>query len=157
MKRLAHQPRQTKAAGLNRGKLISQVHIGTGRLFGRDDKAAHERYLMERTGRTSCEHLSDLELQAVVNDLRRAGALDGDGRGRGGKGADRPTKAQWAKLGALARAMGWKGLESKELQGFIQRTAKVTNSRFLTRDKATACITGLEQWVAERNAREGAA
>lgn len=54
--------------------------------------------------------------------------------------------------------MGWeKGLEDARLQGYVQRTAKVANSRFLTRQKASDCIVGLEHWVAQRNAQQGPA
>lgn len=134
---------------LDRNKLISQVHLGTSRLFGRHDDEAHSQYLFHHTGKASCTQLTDLELDYLAKQLRKAGALDGDGNTVGGEGAGRPTKDQWRKLAALSRQKGWGGLESKDLQAFIGKTAKVTNSRFLTREGITKVITGLEKWIKE--------
>jgi hypothetical protein len=128
-----------------RRRLMAQVHLGAARLFGAEDRDAYETYLEARTGKRSCKALTDRELASVARELRQAGALDS--RERGGRGAERPTPAQWAKLAALARAMGWDGLESPALQGFVKRTAKVSNSRFLTRVQASRVITGLEKWL----------
>lgn len=144
-----------KPKPLDRAKLIAQVHIGTARLYGREDADAHADHLESKCGegKRSCADLTDLELDALARDLRKSGALEGDGRSRGGAGKRRPTRPQWAKLGALARAKGWDGLESQELQDFVRRTAKVANSRFLTRDGMTKCLAGLEKWLAEDQAK----
>ncbi len=148
-----------KSKSSSRAKLLAQVHLGTAKLFGRNDEDAHRDYLEAHTGgegkgKRSCEDLTDLELAHVAKQLRQAGALDGDGNKRGGAGPDRPTRQQWAKLGGLARQKGWKkGLESEELQAFVKRTAKVTSSRFLTRASMTAVISGLEQWIAQGEAK----
>jgi len=132
-----------------RAKLIAQVHMGTARLFGRNDEDTHADYIEKQCGKgkRSCNDLTDLELEAVAKALRKSGALDGDGRSRGGNGPNRPTREQWAKLARLARLKGWDGLEDESLQKFVCHTAKVTSSRFLTKDSITLVITGLEKWV----------
>jgi len=139
---------------VERRRLLAQVHLGGKRLFG-DDRETYEEYLHTHTGERSCAALTVPQLRAVALELRRAGALDGPARG-GQRAADRPTPAQWAKLGALARAMGWEGLESPALQGFVKRTAKVSHSRFLTRAQASRVITGLETWLGQKNSGAGA-
>jgi hypothetical protein len=48
--------------------------------------------------------------------------------------------------------MGWgKGLEDQRLRSFVERTAKVQSTRFITRAQASKIITGLEQWVRQKD------
>lgn len=140
----------------NRRKLLAQLHIGAGRLFGITDWspdgpdaaaiAIYRGWMKEQTGHASAAKAGNAELGDAIRELRRRGALDGRSRGGSG-GPDRPTDAQWAKVAALGRARGWHGLDDPRMLGFVVRTAKVSAMRFLTRGQITAVITGLERWA----------
>lgn len=117
------------------------------------DRDAYEDWLEQRTGKRSAGQLTTDERIAFVKALRREGLIPEAGRGgadRTAAGSDRPTSAQWAKIGALSRSMGWKGLEDPALKAFVTRTAKVSSTRFLTRAQASAVILGLETWVRQK-------
>lgn len=137
---------------LTRQQMYGLVHKGAFCLPGIDSDDAYRDWLAINTRigkeqpQRSCTTCTNKQLGHLVGLLRRLGALDGNARG--GKGIDRPTSRQWAKLAGLGRAMGWDGgLEDARMQAFIKRTAKVDNTRFLTRKGITECITGLEQWA----------
>lgn len=135
----------------SRKKSLALIHMGAARLLGIDNwndpdqNTLYRDWLEANTGQRSCKHLDAQSLARAVRTLRAAGALDSTGRG--GRGADRPTDAQWARLAALAKERGWfGGLEDSRLRGFVRRTAKVDNTRFLTRQQMSQVITGLERW-----------
>lgn len=135
---------------------LATIHMAGKTLFGdvsangtgRDD---YENWLERHTGKRSAGALSTSQRIALIRLIRQDGIIPD--RARGGtattrQGADRPSKAQWAKLGALARSMGWeKGLEDSRLQAFATRTTKIELVRFLTRTQASQVITGLEKWA----------
>ncbi len=130
---------------------LAMIHMAAKRLFG-DDREAYEDWLHRHTGRRSAGDLNSDERIRFIKQLRRDGLIPEKARGGTGRtsgGADRPTSAQWAKIGGLARSLGWKGLEDPALQGFVRRTVKVGSSRFLTRDQASKVILGLEAWVSQ--------
>lgn len=126
---------------MSRNALLAQVHIGK-KSMGLDDDL-YRAWLQRETGARSCRDLNDRQLQALVDRLREAGHLGEAERVR----PNRPTPAQWRKLLALSREMGWGGQRDNErLAGFIKRTAHVDHPRFLDRRGMSACITGLERW-----------
>ncbi len=155
---------QTKASPKRRNSDLAMIHMAAKRLFGdvskgSDGREDYEDWLEEQTrsdgkeGKRSAGKLTTPERIALIKTLRRKGLIPE--RGRGGAGEDRPTSAQWGKIGGLARSMGWdKGLEDARLQAFVKRTTKTSSTRFLNRTQASKLITGLEEWVRQRS--EGA-
>lgn len=150
----ARSPDRLRAADL------AMIHMAAKSLFGDVSKGApgredYEDWLHRLTGKRSAAALTQGERIDLVRHLRREGLVKE--RGAGGRGEGRPTQQQWSHLGALARQMGWQdGLEDGRMQAFIQRTAKVTAARFITREQASAVITGLRKWLAQRAAGGGA-
>lgn len=137
---------------------LAMIHIAAKHLFGDTSKggagrADYEDWLERRTGKRSASKLTTDERIFLVKALRRDGLIPETGRGGAGRtaaGDDRPTSSQWAKIGGLSRSMGWKGLEDPALKAFVTRTAKVSSTRFLTRQQASAVILGLEHWVSQK-------
>ncbi|MDO5606011.1 MAG: regulatory protein GemA [Paracoccus sp. (in: a-proteobacteria)] len=138
---------------------LAMVHMAAKRLFGDvsrggDGRAAYEDWLERLTGQRSAAKLSlDARIE-LIKRLHKDGLVPDRGRGGAGRtvgGADRPTSAQWAKIGGLSRSMGWKGLEDPALKAFVKRTAKVEDTRFLTRQQASAVILGMEEWLKSKN------
>lgn len=120
-----------------RSRLIAKVKIGQ-KAMGLDDDAYRDT-LERLTGKRSAAKLSFDQLKGVAQYMQDNGAF-------GAERADRPTKSQFAKMAALAKARGWDGLDCPELKSFAVRTAKISDMRFLTRRLASTVITGLEQW-----------
>ncbi|MEM6727838.1 MAG: regulatory protein GemA [Pseudomonadota bacterium] len=148
-----------KTSKSRRNADLAAIHMGGKRTFGDvskggDGREAYEDFLYVHTGKRSAGKLTTRERIDLLRTMRRHGMLPDrapGGPGRGVAGDDRPTSAQWAKLAALGRSLGWeKGLEDERLRGFVIRTAKVSSTRFLTRAGATQVITGLEQWAREQ-------
>lgn len=137
---------------------LAMIHMAAKRLFGDTsrkgaDRDAYENWLNRHTGKRSAGKLTTDERITLVKALRREGLIPEAGRGGAGRtaaGSDRPTSAQWAKIGALSRSMGWKGLEDPALKAFVSRTAKVASTRFLTREQASKVILGLEEWIRQK-------
>ena len=98
----------------------------------------------------SCKALPIDTLDRLVTGMRANNLLPPrsvkGGSGKANNGEDRPTDAQLRKLGALARARGWDGLDDERLVGFVRRTAKVEAVGWMTRKQASRVITGLEKW-----------
>lgn len=144
---------------------LAMIHIGAKRLFGDvskngDGREAYEDWLERLTGKRSSGNLTTGERIDLIKRMRKDGLIPDRNRGGLGQtanGEERPTSAQWAKIAALGRAMGWaQGLEDKRLRSFVKRTAKVSSTTFLSRTQASKVIMGLEVWVAERqDANEG--
>lgn len=136
-------------------------------LLGLAHKAAAQLGMDEETrraaqmafcGKASLRDYSDSQLIAWCWELKRRGADIGIPAPppRGGAGWGRPTDTQWAEIERLALRMGWSGLDDEALRGFVRRTCEVEDARFITRGQATAIISGLRRWVAqrERHARQ---
>lgn len=151
---------KTKTDDLRRREL-AMIHMAAKKLFGDvsrggDSRADYEDWLERRTerrasgkivkaGKRSAGKLTANERATLVAYIREGGLIPE--RGRGGTGPDRPSSAQWGRIAALSRKMGWRGLEDERLRGFVRRTAKVDNPRFISRAQATKVISGLEKWV----------
>lgn len=138
---------------------LAMIHIAAKSLFGDvskggDGREAYEDWLEIKTGKRSSGKLTTPERIDLIKRLRKDGLIPDRRRGGIGQtvtGEERPTKPQWNKIGALAREMGWeKGLEDARLRSFIERTAKVSNGRFMSRSQASKVILGLEEWVRQR-------
>lgn len=147
-----------KTSPKRRNSDLAMIHIAAKRLFGdvskgEDGREAYENWLERHTGKRSAGKLTTDERIALIKTLLREGLIPD--RGRGGKGQtaagdERPTPAQWNRIGGLARKMGWNGLEDQALQGFVRRTAKVSNARFMSRAQASKVILGLEHWLQQQ-------
>lgn len=144
-----------RPANARRNGDLAMIHMAAKRLFGdvskgSEGRASYEDWLDRLTGKRSAGALTVEERIDLIKRLRKDGLIADrapGGAGRTAGGDNRPTSAQWAKLGALSRAMGWKGLEDPALKSFVKRTAKIDSTRFLTRAQASSVILGLEQWV----------
>jgi len=138
---------------MHRHTMYGLVHKGVKALLiqrlGFYDDDEYRNHLGLRTGKTSCKAMSDTELRQLVACLTQEGFLASTPKGRpGGRGPARPTDAQWAKLAALSRERGWKGLDDEALDKFVQRTVKLSKTRFLTRQTISQVMVGLERWQA---------
>ncbi|WGW01565.1 regulatory protein GemA [Vibrio sp. YMD68] len=140
---------------INRHAYYGLVHKGVKALlndrmgFYEDDE--YRNYLGIQTGQTSCKDLSDDTLRELVAELKRQGYLEDSTKFKkrlGGSSSRQPSNLQWAKLAALAKSMGWQGLDDPALDSFVKRTVKVERARWLTRDTIRAVIVGLERWEA---------
>ena len=135
-------------------------------LLGVAHKAAAQLGMDEETrraaqmafcGKASLRDYTDAQLIAWCWELKRRGADIGIPAPppKGGGGWGRPTDTQWAEIERLALRMGWSGLDDGALRGFVRRTCDVADVRFLTRGQATAVISGLRRWVAQRERSAG--
>lgn len=108
-------------------------------------------------GHASLRDFTDQQLLAWCWELKRRGADIGIPAPppKGGTGWGRPTDTQWAEIERLCTAMGWSGLDDGALRGFVRRTCEVEDARFITRGQATAVISGLRRWVAQRQRHAG--
>ncbi|MEM7295670.1 MAG: phage protein GemA/Gp16 family protein [Pseudomonadota bacterium] len=142
---------------------LAMIHIAAKRLFGDvsrggDGREDYEGWLETHTGKRSAGKLTVKERTHLIKTLRRDGLVPERARGGIGQmasGEERPTPAQWNKLGGLARTMGWsQGLEDPSFRDFIERTAKVNSARFISRSQASKVILGLEAWALQRAAAD---
>lgn len=86
-----------------RATLIKLVHAGARNAFA--DDAARRTWQRERTGKDSCKDMTDGQLEALVGELRRKGALhDGPPR-RAGRVPFNPSPYM-AKIEAMLAEMG---------------------------------------------------
>lgn len=116
---LAHIHAATKAAGLE----------------GDDYRA----WLKKRTGRESCDDLTDAELAALCDWLKG-------------------TPAQFRKVYALAREIGFTGFDDPGFRTFTERITKETEPRLLSRLQLIYLIAGLQNWLKSKRthaAKEG--
>lgn len=106
----------------------------------------------KHVGKRSSKDCTEAELEQLVYQLRKLGALD-DGRpfgkaDRGGKSGNRPTRAQWLKAKLLCTERGWLGgIDDPSFATFVEHVAKVSNPRFLTASSMRDVIVGLERWI----------
>lgn len=154
--------RRTSNPNARRNSDLAMIHIAAKRLFGDVSKGgegreAYEDWLELKTGKRSSGKLTVSERIELIKRLRKDGLIPDRKRGGIGQtvgGEDRPTSAQWNKIGGLARDMGWdRGLGDSRLHSFVERTAKVSNARFISRSQASKVILGLEEWVRQRRKR----
>lgn len=148
-----------KQVKIDRKKLLAMIHIAAQTLF-KGDRDQYEAYLMKHSGVTSCKALNDGALSKLVDQFKKDRGLAPKLTGahpksaKGGVGYDRPTDLQRAKLAALARDMGWNGLNDPALFAFVERTTHVQALRFLTRQQMSDIITGLEKWRDQKMAKQ---
>ena len=138
---------------------LAMIHIAAKRLFGDVSKGGegredYENWLEGKTGKRSAGKLTTSERIDLIKQLRKDNLIEDrrqGGKGQTNDGEDRPTQNQWNMIGGLARDIGWdRGLGDSRLHGFIERTGKVSNARFMTRTQASKVITGLEAWLEQR-------
>lgn len=135
--------------------LLGLAHKGAAQL-GMDEetrRAAQAAF----AGKASLRDFTDQQLLAWCWELKRRGADIGipGPPPKAGLGWDRPTEAQWTEIERLCMAMGWSGLDDVALRGFVRRTCAVDDLRFVTRGQATAIVSGLRRWLAQRQRHAG--
>ena len=135
-----------------RKALIAMMHIGKARL-GMDDDT-YRAWLEKHTGKRSSTDLNDRELAAMVALLRGQGALEEPpalAKVIAGKGANRPTDAQWKTARGLVKKIGLDGgLDGEAFAAFVKRITKVDSPRFLTKASMASVLIGLEKWRQQR-------
>lgn len=140
-----------------RKSLIAMVHIAKSRM-GMDDETYRD-WLAKNTGKRSSSDLSDRQLTTLVQTLRAAGYLDeapAAAKVIAGKGANRPTDAQWKTARGLVKKLGLEGgLDGEAFASFVKRVGKVDNPRFLTKATMASVLVGLEKWWADREEKKG--
>ncbi|WP_417883058.1 regulatory protein GemA [Vibrio rumoiensis] len=148
---------------INRRSYYGLIHKGVKALLvdrmGHFDDDEYRNYLGITTGKTSCKDLSDDELRLLVRELKAQGYLQDSPAFKkrlGGSSSRQPSNLQWAKLAAMAKEMGWSGLNDAALDAFVKRTVKVERARWLTRDNIRQVIVGLERWLAQKEHHHGA-
>lgn len=145
----AMQPRERRRV------LLGLAHRAAAQLGMDEDtrRAAQAAF----AGKVSLRDYTDAQLLAWCWELKRRGADIGIPAPppKGGTGWGRPTEAQLAEIERLALAMGWAGLDDGALRGFIRRTCAADDVRFVTRGQATAVISGLRRWLAQRQRHAG--
>ena len=133
------------------------VHIAKSRM-GMDDETYRD-WLAKNTGKRSSSDLSDRQLGTLVQTLRAAGYLDeapASAKVIAGKGANRPTDAQWKTARGLVKKLGLDGgLDGEAFASFVKRVVKVDNPRFLTKATMASVLIGLEKWWADREEKKG--
>ena len=134
-----------------RHTLLGLVHLAVKRQ-GLSD-ADYRNWLEQEFGVRSAADLTDAQLHSVVDAFRFSGWLDGKARGSSTTD-DRPTPAQWAKIAALSRELGWDGLEAPGLQKFVEHVTKLSSPRFMNRDQARNVIAGLVSWKVHRESKD---
>lgn len=142
-------------AKTRRRLLLGVAHKAAAQL-GMDEEKRRAAQ-MAFAGKASLRDFSDAQLVGWCWELKRRGADIGIPAPppRGGAGWGRPTGAQLAEIERLALAMGWSGLDDGALRGFVRRTCEVEDVRFITRGQATAVISGLRRWLAQRQRHAG--
>jgi phage gp16-like protein len=140
-----------------RKSLIAMVHIAKSRM-GMDDETYRD-WLAKNTGKRSSSDLSDRQLATLVQTLRTGGYLDeapATAKVIAGKGANRPTDAQWKTARGLVKKLGLDGgLDGEAFASFVKRVGKVDNPRFLTKATMASVLIGLEKWWADREEKKG--
>ena len=142
-------------AKTRRRVLLGVAHKAAAQL-GMDEETRRAAQ-MAFAGKASLRDFSDAQLVGWCWELKRQGADIGIPAPppRGGAGWGRPTEQQLAEIERLALAMGWSGLDDGALRGFVRRTCEVEDVRFITRGQATAVISGLRRWLAQRQRHAG--
>jgi hypothetical protein len=152
----------TKTSPQRRNADLATIHIGAKALFGDvskggDGRDQYEVWLERHTGKRSAGKLSTDQRIDLIKMMRKEGLLPDrtpGGKGPTANGEERPTSAQWAKMAAIGRSVGWSdGLEDERLRSFVKRTAKVSSTKFLSRTQASKVIMGLESWAAQQKSK----
>jgi len=134
---------------------LAMLHLGAKNMGWDDD--TRRGWMEKHTGKRSGKDCSPNELDRLCSELRRLGALDNGrplGKGdSGGRGAGRPSRAQWIALKSAAKKLGFSGIDDPALVTFIRRVAKVDAPRFLTARKISHVLVGLDRWI-ESNSKK---
>ena len=131
-----------------RKSLIAMVHIAKSRM-GMDDETYRD-WLAKNTGKRSSSDLSDKQLATLVQTLRTAGYLDeapAAARVIAGKGANRPTDAQWKT--ARGSTNGVLPAAVRIVAPIVSLLAVMYASTFLVRDsRASAALATIASALA---------
>lgn len=137
-----------------RKSLIAMVHIAKARMDMDDE--TYRDWLEKNTGQRSSAALTVVQLLALVKTLRDGGYLEEppvSAKVIAGKGANRPTQAQWKTARGFIKRIGLDGgLDGAAFSAFVKRIVKVDNPRFLTKASMASVLIGLEKWAQEREA-----
>lgn len=138
-----------------RKSLIAMVHIAKSRM-GMDDETYRD-WLENQTSQRSSAALTVAQLLKLVKTLREGGYLEAppvSAKVIAGKGANRPTQAQWKTARGLVKKIGLEGdLDGEAFASFVRRVAKVDSPRFLTKATMAHVLIGLENWLKDRLAK----
>mgnify|MGYP005841890529 FL=1 len=131
--------------------LIAQAHMAAKQLGLDDDTRRAVQAAV--TGTASCADMTEAELARLIQHYHGLGAEVVASAPRSARD-DGPTPWQLITLERLAFDMGWRdGLNDARLVAFIKRTARVDRPEWLTREQASATISGLLRWKRQRERR----
>ena len=129
----------------DRKKLIQLVHIGAARLFPGDEEA-RRAWQKDRTGHDSCRHMNRADLENLVAELRRKGALQPPRRRYSPKNR-RPLQR---KLTAMWIDMAQQGLirdrSERALGRWCHRHTGKHSIDWLTDEEAARLVEALKAW-----------
>jgi phage gp16-like protein len=138
----------------DRATLVKLVHVGARQLFGADQDARRD-WQRQRTGKASCADMTPAQLEVLVTELRRRGALQPRRRP-----AHRPESRKIWALWAQLKLMGAVGDGSPRALGrWLQRQHGKHHPDWLAPDEAQRAIEALKAWLARAKTkalREGA-
>ena len=123
-----------------RATLIKLVHAGARQLF--DDEDSRRAWQRQRTGKESCRDMSDAQLDALVGELRRKGAL-APARPAANNPQARKIYALWADLKACGAI---KSADRKALGTWLKKLTGRYNPEWLGPDDANTAIEALKAW-----------
>ncbi|GIX31394.1 MAG: hypothetical protein KatS3mg124_1866 [Porticoccaceae bacterium] len=133
-----------------RKKLIAQAHLAA-KQAGCADEDLRRRVQLAVTGKASCADMTVAELVKLIDHWATRGAQVRPSAPEAAQAPGMVTRWQLATIERLAWEMGWtEGLADARLTAFLRRTARVDGARWLTREGATAVISGLLRWKRQR-------
>jgi phage gp16-like protein len=128
----------------DRKKLIQLVHVGAAKLFPGDD-AARRAWQRERTRHESCAAMTIADLENLVAELRRKGALQPKRQYSPAR-----RKPLQSKITAIWIGMGRDGLirdaSEKSLMTWCRRQTGKHSIDWLTNDEASQLLEALKKW-----------
>ena len=128
----------------DRKKLIQLVHVGAAKLFP-GDEAARRAWQKDRTGHESCSQMTMADLENLVAELRRKGALQPKRQYSPAR-----RKPVQSKITAIWIQMGRAGLirdaSEKALGRWCHRMTGKHSIDWLTDEEAARLLESLKRW-----------
>jgi phage gp16-like protein len=129
---------------------IALIHVAKKQL-GMDDET-YRAVLKRVAGVASSKNLNPNGLEALMAEFARLGFVGTQQRtpqkGAGaGSDENRPTKAQWALLGDLARKAGFTGFDDPRFIHWQKARSGVDHPRFLDMQGLNKLISALKNWT----------
>ena len=140
---MSHQAASVRS----RKVLLAQIHIARKEL-GLDDSTYYPM-LEELTGKDSAALMTVVELQQVIDHMRKSGWKNSNAPARKGRTPFKPSDKRhvrkvWALWGALARAGALRDGTKGACRLFVERMTQCSDPEWLTPEQAIKVIEGLK-------------